>query len=234
MFLFTARMITNYFKKRKEAPIDNNQEQRKKINSTDKIASEIIINTIEGSVVELYKKININDTQESLYYSLLNNIDWQQEVIKIWGKTQYPKRRTCVYGDKDTTYRYSGSTRDSNPWFKELEAVKECIENITGDKFNFVLCNYYMDGESSIGYHSDDEKDLIKNSTIASLSLGTSRDFILKNKKDKTVQHKIKLNNFDLLLMKGTTQQFWHHSVPKRAAIKDGRINLTFRQIKIM
>ena len=37
-----------------------------------------------------------------------------------------------------------------------------------------------------------------------------------------------------LLLMRGTLQQHWVHSVPKRKGLEGGRINLTFRQIRVL
>ena len=41
----------------------------------------------------------------------------------------------------------------------------------------------------------------------------------------------IQLENGSLLVMKGTTQTFWQHSLPKTAKIAKPRINLTFRTI---
>jgi len=43
---------------------------------------------------------------------------------------------------------------------------------------------------------------------------------------------KITLENGSLLLMKGETQHFWKHQIPKTAKPIDSRINLTFRIIK--
>ena len=39
----------------------------------------------------------------------------------------------------------------------------------------------YKDGNDSIGEHRDDEKDLVADSPIASLSLGQKRDFVFKH-----------------------------------------------------
>ena len=39
----------------------------------------------------------------------------------------------------------------------------------------------YKDGDDSIGEHRDDEKDLVADSPIASLSLGQKRDFVFKH-----------------------------------------------------
>ena len=45
----------------------------------------------------------------------------------------------------------------------------------------FVYFQRYKDGNDCIGEHRDDEKDLVEDSPIASLSLGQTRDFIFKH-----------------------------------------------------
>eukprot|EP01024_Parvocaulis_polyphysoides_P015817 TRINITY_DN1698_c0_g1_i1.p7 TRINITY_DN1698_c0_g1~~TRINITY_DN1698_c0_g1_i1.p7 ORF type:complete len:119 (-),score=14.45 TRINITY_DN1698_c0_g1_i1:878-1234(-) len=67
--------------------------------------------------------------------------------------------------------------------------------------------------------------------TIASVSLGATRDFILRNEYD--AEHKIlyELGHGDVLVMAGATQKHWRHGVPKRANVVNPRINLTFRKI---
>ena len=83
-----------------------------------------------------------------------------------------------------------------------------------------------------MGWHSDDEKELGTNPLIASISLGESRDFLFKHKYDSSLKKiKINLSNGSLLLMKGRTQHFWNHCLPKRRLIYNERINLTFRNI---
>ena len=112
--------------------------------------------------------------------------------------------------------------------------VKEQIENFLEEKFNFVLVNYYHDGSKNIGAHSDDEKDLVENSVIASLSLGATRIFKFHKKKSKeTISMKLEDNS--LITMEGQTQKLFKHSVPKQSVniVKKPRINMTFRQMKI-
>ncbi len=51
---------------------------------------------------------------------------------------------------------------------------------------------------------------------IGSLSLGQTRRFLLKHKEDKAAKKiEYRLPSGSLILMMGTTQQFWKHSVPK-------------------
>ncbi|GES63796.1 DNA repair family protein [Aspergillus terreus] len=123
-----------------------------------------------------------------------------------------------------------------------LEVLRQCVEAATADgtTYNFCLVNYYASGDDSISYHSDDERFLGPQPTIASLSLGASRDFLLKHKpvageaKEKvdTTPLKFNLAAGDLVVMRGETQANWLHSIPKRKGshAPQGRINITFRK----
>jgi alkylated DNA repair dioxygenase AlkB len=93
-----------------------------------------------------------------------------------------------------------------------------------------VLLNLYRDGQDSMGYHADDEKELGETPLIASLSLGDERVFKLRHKTRKTTLD-IVLGHGDLLVMAGALQQYWQHCVPKTKQLKTARINLTFRKI---
>jgi alkylated DNA repair dioxygenase AlkB len=81
-----------------------------------------------------------------------------------------------------------------------------------------------------MGWHSDDEKELDAKSPIASLSLGATRKFAFRHKKDKTT-HSIFLENGGALIMHSPTQEHWHHTLLKTKKIDEPRINLTFRSI---
>ena len=105
------------------------------------------------------------------------------------------------------------------------------IEKESGESFNSCLLNYYRDGKDSVSWHSDDEKEYGKEPTIASFTLGTERDFMLKEKIKDGKKMKFKLESGSLLIMSGKTQEDWLHQIPKRAGVKTGRINLTFRKI---
>ena len=50
--------------------------------------------------------------------------------------------------------------------------LKQTVENVSNTKFNSCLLNLYHDGNEGIGWHSDDEKSIGDNSSIASVSIG--------------------------------------------------------------
>ncbi|PKB17509.1 alpha-ketoglutarate-dependent dioxygenase AlkB [Flavobacterium sp. 5] len=168
----------------------------------------------------------------SLFYELQKNIPWQQDEITVYGKKHLQPRLTALYGNEGMPYSYSNIVMQPHHWTLPLQEIKLRIERVSETNFTTVLLNYYRDGNDGNGWHADNEKELGVNPVIASLSLGAERNFQLKHNKDPTQKKNIILENGSLLLMKGTTQHFWKHQVPKTAKSISPRINLTFRVIK--
>ena len=171
--------------------------------------------------------------QSQLYMKhLTNDIKWKREKIRMWGKEIVTKKRIAWYADKGKSYTYSGSTFHPDQWNELLLEIKKYVEQYMNFQFNSVLLNEYPNGKVGMGWHSDDERELGIDPIIASLSFGANRDFIFKHKTDKNVDNiTIHLKSGSLLLMLGSTQHHWKHSLPKRLKVREPRINLTFRKI---
>lgn len=181
---------------------------------------------------EVYYAPRFFSTQESaLYFSeLMQQVNWQQEQIKLFGKERLLPRLTAWYGDK--AYRYSGLLNKPQPWIPVLETLKDKVEAESGETFNSVLLNLYRAGQDSMGWHSDDEAELGKNPAIASLSFGATRRFSFKHRFRKDLStYTLDLENGSLLLMQGPTQHYWNHRISKTARSVEPRINLTFRKV---
>lgn len=163
-------------------------------------------------------------------HNLLDTILWKNDEAFIFGKHFITKRKVAWYGDSNYEYTYSSVTKRALSWTKELLELKKRTEDLSEATFNSCLLNLYHSGEEGMGWHSDDEKTLKKDSPIASLSFGAERSFSLKH---KTGGQKVslKLENGSLLLMKGSTQTHWLHSLPKTKKVLMPRVNLTFRTI---
>ena len=113
-----------------------------------------------------------------------------------------------------------------------LKKIKDQLEVDLKTKFNSVLVNYYRDGNDHMSFHSDDEKELGLNPTIASISLGATRKFHLKHRYDKLLPTQIiDLESQSLLVMKNELQHFWLHKISKSTKVFQPRLNLTFRHI---
>lgn len=175
----------------------------------------------------------------TLFNDLKNTIQWSQGEIKIFGKTVLEPRLSAWYGDEGTTYTYSGKTQNPLKWTDILRGVQSKIQNQCTEldlpheqsRFNSVLLNYYRNGQDSMGWHSDDEKELGLNPTIASLNLGETRRFLIRSKHDKNHKTELLLTHGSLLIMSGAMQHHWQHAVPKEMKKLNPRINLTFRWI---
>lgn len=158
------------------------------------------------------------------------NVKWTQPVTG-WGKPL--PRLTGYFADPGKNYDYSGLTQVAEPWNDTLKSLKEKIELAAGTDFNSLLLNYYRDGKDSIGWHSDNEKELVPNPIVASLTLGATRDFKLKHKNGAKVgKMTIPLTHGSLLVMGNTIQTYWLHSIDKTEEEIGERINLTFRKFK--
>ena len=206
-----------------EEAIDKNTNRIINLISTENIA--------DGQII-IYRHFFDQLESDRFFLELLNNINWQQDKIKIFGKEVNLPRLTAWYGDPDKSYTYSGITMNPDPWSQNLLAIKEKIEETVQANFNSVLANLYRNGQDYVSWHSDDEKELGKNPTIASISFGATRRFLLRHKLNKNLETvDLSLGHGSLLIMKGSTQHYWKHQVPKTAKVKTERINLTFRII---
>ena len=107
----------------------------------------------------------------------------------LFGGNPYPQPRLVAwYGDEGRSYQDSGVRLNPLPWTEPLLLLKRKVEYAAGVEFNSVLLNYYRDNRDSMGFHSDDEKELGERPTIASVSLGQERVFVMKPKRDKAAK----------------------------------------------
>jgi alkylated DNA repair dioxygenase AlkB len=63
------------------------------------------------------------------------------------------------------------------------------------------------------------------------VSLGTPREFLLRRNSDHADKLRFRLGGGSLLVMSGSVQEHWQHSVPRRPALAGERISLTFRRV---
>jgi len=171
------------------------------------------------------------DECAALFSALLEQTPWRQERIEVWGKVHAQPRLTSWHGDPGTDYTYSGVTLATCPWTPVLARIRHDIEAATAQRYNSVLLNLYRDQHDSVGWHSDNERELGAEPVIASLSLGETRSFRLRHRARSHAPLSIDLTDGSLLLMAGATQRHWQHTVPKERREKGPRINLTFRRI---
>lgn len=164
---------------------------------------------------------------------IIEGVSWRNDSITLFGKTHPQPRLTAWVGDQGIQYTYSKIKMTTAPWTPLLFEIKTKLEKKLSTSFNSVLINYYRNGQDHMSYHSDDEKELGVNPTIASLSFGESRLFQLKHKWNLNIPEvKLTLNHGSLVVMSGELQHFWKHRINKTNKIIGPRLNLTYRLIK--
>ena len=186
----------------------------------------------DGGLVELRLGWITPEVQDFLFARLERELDWAQRPILIAGREVLQPRLTAWYGDPGAAYSYSGRSLEPSSWHPCLAELRSRLEAETSHRFNSVLTNLYRNGEDSMGFHADKESELGRNPAIASVSLGATRRFVMRHRKKSVAQRvELELPSGSLLLMTGTTQHFWRHSVPKTRGPVGARINLTYRLI---
>jgi len=172
---------------------------------------------------------SLSDT-ERISEALENDVSWQSDEVRMFGKVIVTGRKVAWFADSGLSYSYSGTTKQPQEWNTVLLEIREKVQQSTGANYNSCLLNLYHDGSEGMGWHSDDEKSILSESSIASLSFGAERKFSFKHKQTKETVSLV-LENGSLLDMRGETQEKWLHQLPKTKRISESRINLTFRQM---
>jgi alkylated DNA repair dioxygenase AlkB len=153
-----------------------------------------------------------------LYTELRDRIEWDLRMSA---------RHTACYG---LSYDYSGVSYENKPMHPLLVPLCTKLEETLGFEPNSCLINYYLDGRSKMGFHSDEIDNLEKDTQIIIISLGTERKLSFRSTADYEQRRQYILPHGSLLYMSQRTQEFWSHAI-KRANVLDGRISLTFRRI---
>ncbi|MEC7929709.1 MAG: alpha-ketoglutarate-dependent dioxygenase AlkB [Pseudomonadota bacterium] len=192
---------------------------------------ELILLTGQDGAEVTYFESFLKNSEHTYFLNAINSeVDWgERQVGSMFGKEYVLPRDTAWFGDPDTSYVYSGIMNEPIPWTKTLMELKLKVEDFTNCNFNSLLINKYETGKDKVGWHADDEKELGQNPTIASVSLGGTRDFQLRPKDKSRETITLPLIGGSLILMQPPTQKFWEHQIPPRSKIDLPRLNLTFR-----
>lgn len=171
-------------------------------------------------------------TADRFFASLFRDIVWEHDQAVMFGKRIVTARKVAWYADTPLSYTYSRITRTALPWTGPLQSLRAIVQRQTGETFNACLLNLYHTGSEGMGWHSDDERDLVRGGAIASVSLGAARKFAFKHRQSKETVS-LELEHGSLLVMRGETQRYWLHRLPPTKRVTTTRVNLTFRQMVV-
>lgn len=208
------------------------------INKNTKL--QTVINDSTG-VCLYYPKLIIN--AEIAFRELLLSCNFHPDVVNINNQTFITTRHVFYFREEEFNNNIT------------MLKLKTKIEELVGEKFDYAVLNLYKDGQDVIGWHNDKNNKGSSTKLIVSLSLGATRDFMIKpysnlgkemwNKNGRDGRYTISLSNGDILIMASNMQYHYKHSIPKRVNVlchnipnvldefECSRINITFRQLDI-
>lgn len=166
---------------------------------------------------------------DQLFTELRDTIPWGAKDIQVDGMTIPLTRLICWVGEFD--YDFYGARIVAIDWTPTLAVLRDRLEVETCARYNSVLLNLYRDGTDRVDWHADDEAELGPTPTIASVSVGGSRRFLMRHKPSGESVG-IDLDHGSLAVMHGDAQSQWQHCIPAASHHVDARINLTFRWFK--
>ena len=173
---------------------------------------------------------------KGLMEKILNQITLQSDTILIGrGEVQVevPERRqTAWLSDTETlTFEYSGKVMVPKPIPSFIKVLQLKLLEDFGVEFDGILINYYPDGNSSMGYHSDPIGEKWTNDFII-LSLGATREFIFRNREVKEEKIRYEFKDGDMIYMTDDCQEKYEHSLKKCKQDNTPRISLVFKKSK--
>ena len=149
--------------------------------------------------------------------------------IKLFGKEVDVPRWQQSY---EKNYYFSGMYHEVPTITPEplLNFLNICRHRISPG-LNGILVNWYGP-EDYIGFHSDDEKNLLTNEPIVTLTLmeypSETRKFVLKPIGDGSSKE-YQIGQGDIFVMGGDCQKTHKHGLPKSKKYKSRRISITIR-----
>ena len=171
---------------------------------------------------------------EDQYQTLWNSHPAERNEVFVFNKIHKVPRWQQAYG---RSYKFSGNTAAALPITETLGKYLDWANGNEKNKgrvggLNGILVNWYEDGEHHISWHSDDESQLVEEAPIYTISLGATRTFKTREKKNKRNVTSHELKNNDFLIMGGEFQKHYQHQVPKRKKCKHSRISITIRKFE--
>ena len=162
---------------------------------------------------------NFIDNPTELFNDLRSTIEWDERMSA---------RKTASYGK---AYNYSQISYPFQKFTVELNKIIRSIHELLQFEPNNCLINYYLDGKSKMGFHSDQTDILHDNTGVGILSIGETRTLRFRNIADKGIIKDFELPSGSFIYMTNEIQDEWQHAIPK-SDTENGRMSLTFRKIK--
>ena len=83
---------------------------------------------MENATLLYYENYFTKEQSDRFFKSLIENIEWKQDTINMYGRLLPLPRLSAWYGNNDKPYTYSGITLQPNAWTSDLLELKQTVE----------------------------------------------------------------------------------------------------------
>ncbi|KAK9460681.1 uncharacterized protein V1516DRAFT_626074 [Lipomyces oligophaga] len=197
-----------------------------------------------------------------LLRDLMNDsIQWSPNQFRLFNREVTSPHSTCFYVNSThleffiDTYRYNGAPiKAVRPFSNNMLRVQKIVEQLVNEELSkrgylkyqykgkwlgdVTFCNRYNGPSESVGYHSDRLTYHGPMPVIASVSLGVTREFRLRETTSSAQTYSLHLPHNSLLIMHAPCQEKYKHSVISCRKVDahpisgNSRINLTYRMYR--
>jgi alkylated DNA repair dioxygenase AlkB len=154
---------------------------------------------------------------DEMFAWLLEAAPWQETEQELYGRTIATPRLVA-------RWPYLPGEVDLPP---VLEDIRAALVEQYRRPFDSVSANLYRDGRDSVAWHGDRIARTVVDPLVAIVSLGHPRRFLLRPRGGAR-RLTIDPQHGDLVVMGGTSQRRWQHTIPKVASAGP-RISVTLR-----
>jgi len=149
---------------------------------------------------------------ETLFWLIAERAEWVSPMVRMYDRVvQTPRLNAPV----------------DISWHPILPVLVEVLSERYDVQLDRVSAGLYRDGNDGVAWHGDRIARDLPSATVATVSLAGPRRFLLRPRGGgRSVAYS--LGHGDLIVMGGSCQRTWEHTVPKAAAAEP-RIALMFR-----
>lgn len=151
-----------------------------------------------------------------LFDWLLEHAPWRQRTRTMWDRDVLEPRLVAVWE--------TGAALP--PPVGELAAPLSQRYDV---EFDSCLVNLYRDGGDAVAWHGDTVRKRMRDPLVATVSLGARRSFLLKPVAGGPVVRRYRPGEGDLVVMGGSCQHDYVHTVPREKSASGARMSITLR-----
>jgi alkylated DNA repair dioxygenase AlkB len=151
-----------------------------------------------------------------LFERLFGEVTWHETTQRLYDKEVITPRLIASIED----------LRTPEPFLHDVAAALSRRYDVEFDRITFAL---YRDGKDSVAWHRDRVLRLQERGVVATVSVGAPRAFMLRPRGGGARALRYHLGWGDLVVMGGTAQVTWEHTVPKARHVDGPRIAIMFR-----